>query len=286
MKKLLILFLSLSIFFPQAVVGHGSGFPPFFKINSKIADPYFLQNVGAFSTNINIPQDSAQRNFLIGEKINFEIAEESLATLYPPEIMDKIKYRWDYGDKHYTSGVKNSYAYKQNGSHILTITADFNDVDNPPQVIETALINVVPDNNYQLPKAVIKINNKKGNAKSYNILEFDLNNSLKFDSTESYSGSSKIVKYTWDFGDDQASSNKIANHQYQLPQSFATVVLRVTDENGFFADSYVNVKNIGENDPNNPQDFQKIQKIALTALIFVLFLGLGYGITRYKRKKK
>ncbi|HSW76212.1 MAG TPA: PKD domain-containing protein [Candidatus Saccharimonadales bacterium] len=276
MKKAIIIlavFLVLSLLYPAYSYAHGSGFPPFFKIDDKIADPYFLQSVGVFSSDLTIPQDTAGKNFLQGEQLNFEIDESRIGTVYTPDVMDKIKYKWDFGDSDHADGVKNSHVYKKNGSYILTITADYHDPNTPDQLIESLLINIVPDKNYQLPKSAIKVNGKSSNEKNYNILDFDLVNSLSFDGSGSYSKSSQLVKYSWDFGDDKTGNGISSNHEYELPQAFATVVLRVYDQNGFFADSYVNIRNSGKNDPNAQSENSKINpRIIVIGIVAVLIL--------------
>lgn len=273
-----ILFVVLSLVMPKIVNAHGSGFPPFFKIDGKIAQPYFLQNAGAFSTVLNIPQDVAGKNYLVGEEISFEIDKSKLATVYPPDTLDSITYKWDFGDAEHAGGLKQAHKYKKMGSYILTITADYQDSDLQPQIIESALINILPDKNYQLPKAVLKANKRVGTNKNYNILDFDLVNDIEFEGHESFSSSSNINKNEWDFGDDKTATGSNVVHRYELPQAFATVILRVHDTNGFFTDAYVNIRNNGKNDPDAQSNGIKINTrsyliggIVFLILIIVIF---------------
>lgn len=277
MKKLQFIFAVFSLLFiiiPKEVFAHGSGLPPFFKIEEKVAGTYPLQNVGVFSSSLNIPQDIAHKNFLIGEKINFEIDEEALSIVYPPEILKKIKYKWDFGDGAKASGLKNKHVYKKTDSYILSINADYEDPNTPDQVIESVLINVIPNKDYILPNPVIKVNNERSNKKDYNILDLDFNNSLSFDASGSKAGSSKIVKYVWDFGDEKSAEGINVSHEYELPQAFATVVLRTYDENGLFSDTFVNLRNSGSNEPKSrSKNIFSNNKIVVLVSVLILLAG-------------
>jgi len=255
MQFVIAVLLFLSLLFPKPTLAHGSGFLPFFKIDGEIANSYFLQNVGVFSSSLNIPQDVANKRYFVGEAVDFEIDLPQLETVFTPEVMDKLEFAWDFGDGQKGQGTKNTHIYNNPGSHILTITADYGDPDTQPLLIESALITVVPDRNYQLPQPVLMVNGKQGAKKDYNILEFDLAKPLTFSAQNSKSTSSKITSYSWDFGDDASAKGSIIEHQYKLPQAFATVVLRVSDNKGFFADTYINVRNSGKNEPNGPKNF-------------------------------
>lgn len=260
MKRISIIFIvfliaALSIITQRPIFAHGSGFPPFFKIDGELANPYFLQNVGVYSSILNIPQDDAGKNYLPDESIDFEIDKTKLETVFTPDVMDKLKFAWNFGDGTKGDGEKNSHSYKKPGSYILEITADYGDPNTQPLLIESALIQIVPDKNYKLPHAVIVINGKQGEKKNYNILDFDLNDSLTFDGRSSKSDSSKITSYSWDFGDDIKGEGSSVSHRYQLPQAFATAILRVKDNKGFFSDSYVNIRNSGKNEPGGLKNF-------------------------------
>ncbi len=286
MSYLRIAFVFLLFFFiPHSVSAHSAGYPPFFKIEGEIAETYPLSELGVFSTTLEVPQDTAPKNYVVGEKIPFEIDTEILNNVFPSEVAEKIKYKWDFGDGTKSEGTKKEYAYKKPGSYILTITADYHDPATPPQLIESVLIHILPNRDYKLPQAIIKANDKKGTKEDYNIIDFDLNNRLHFDASESVASSSKIVKFTWDFGDDNSEEGKTATHQYQLPQAFATVILRVEDENGFFADAYVNIRNSGSNEPNNPL-FGGLEMIAGPILVAVIAGILGFFLRKRKNSKK
>jgi len=281
MKKYILLFIFIFLLFPSPIFSHGSGYPPFFKIDGKLIDPYFLQNVGVFSSTLNIPQDVANKIYIPNEPINFEIDMKPLESVFATEVMDKLQFIWDFGDGTRGEGIKNSHAYKKAGSYIVSISVDYGDPAIEPPVIETALVQVVPHRGYQLSKPVVKINDKKGTKENYSILDFDLKNALNFDASESKSSSSQIVSYEWDFGDDKSAKGKSVKHQYELPQAFATVVLRIIDKNGLFTDSYVNVRNTGKNEPSSELDLGKIAIVAVGAIIL-----FGFGIGAYKLIKK
>lgn len=274
-----ILLFLYSFTAPRPALAHGSGFPPFFKIDGKIANTYFLQNVGVFSSSITIPQDSAEKNYLPDESIEFEIDKVPLESVFAPEVMDKLTFAWDFGDGSKATGIKNEHTYHKPGSYILTINVDYGDPNAAPLLIESVLIQVLPAKNYLLPKPIITVNGKQGTKKDYNILDFDLKNSLSFDGSQS-KASSKIVSYQWDFGDDNTGSGSSVTHKYQLPQAFATIVLRVTDEKGLFADQVVNIRNSGSNEP--PQNNFPLKKITLGSIIMLVIIVMVIAI----RKKK
>lgn len=276
MKKVQFIFaviLLVALIIPKKMLGHGSGLPQFFKVEGKIADTYPLQNAGVLSSTLTIPQDKVSRNFLSNETVSFEIDKNILGSVYPPETLDEIKFLWDFGDGSHAEGIKNNHKFNKIGSYILSINADFQDQNTPNQLIESVLVNVLPDKNYKLPVAQININGLKGIKENYNILDFDLAQTLSIDGSDSYSKSSKIIKYTWDFGDEKSEVGQQVTHKYELPQAFATVVLRVEDENGFFSDAYVNVRNNGKNEPDKFSDNLKDSKfLYFLFIIFVLIL--------------
>ena len=280
-----ILFFLSVIILPRAAFAHGSGYPPFFKIDGELANTYFLQNAGVFYSPLTIPQDIAAKNYLPNDSIDFEIDSVPLNTVFAPEIMDKLKFAWDFGDGTKASGVKNTHTYSKIGSHILTITADYGDPNAQPLLIESALIQVVPNSSYQLPSSVIKVNEKQGKKANYNMLDFDLAQPLMFDASSS-KASSKIVSYSWDFGDEKTGNKKITEHKYQLPQAFATVILRVKDEKGLFTDSIINVRNTGKNEPISKANVFQTKKPLLIGIVSAVLAFGTIGLFMVNKKKK
>jgi hypothetical protein len=276
--KRVFLFLILFFFsFSSVATAHGPDSISFLKIENKETKPYFLEDVGILSSELIIPKDMFEDTLLVGDEISLEIDVHKLEERFPDEDISKLKFNWDFGDGTKKEGVKQAHTYKKPGSYFLNIKSSKDDLS------ENVLLQVLPNKNYKTPQAVIKVNDKKGTNENYNILDFDLNNALSFGASESVPGTSKIVKYTWDFGDDKSLVGKSVKHQYQLPQAFATVVLRVEDENGLFSDSFVNVRNSGSNEPNSPQ----VQGIAMIAgPVLIAIIAAIVGIFYRRRKKK
>lgn len=246
--KRFFLFLILFLFsFSSVATAHGPDSISFLKIENKETEPYFLEDVGILSSELIIPKDMFEDTLVVGEEISLEIDIHKLEERFPDEDISKLKFNWDFGDGTKKEGVQQAHTYKKPGSYFLNIKSS------KEELSESVLLQVILNKDYKIPQSVIKVNDKKGTNENYNILDFDLNNALSFDASGSVPGTSNIVKYTWDFGDEDSREGKSVRHQYTLPQAFATVVLRVEDENGFFSDAYINIRNSGSNEPNNPK---------------------------------
>jgi hypothetical protein len=277
MKRFFLFLILLLFSFSSIVSAHGPDAITFLKIENKETKPYFLEDVGILTSELIIPKDMFEDTLLMGEEIFFEIDVHKLEERFPDEDFSKIKFNWDFGDGVKKEGVKQVHTYKKPGSYFLNIKSS------KEELSESVLIQVIPDKDYKIPQAVIKVNDKKGTNENYNILDLDLNNALSFDASGTVPGTAKIVKYTWDFGDDKSEEGKTVKHQYQLPQAFATVVLRVEDENGIFSDAFVNLRNSGSNEPNRPQ-VQGIAMIAGPVLIAILVAIVGIFYRRRRKK--
>ncbi len=244
MKKTILLFAILLVFiFPKSTLAHFANQQPFFKINSQYANLYPVPLTSL--ENFNLPQDLSPSNYLVNQTLNFEIDISRFPVL--PEVASKTKYNWDFGDGQQTHGLTASHTYTKIGSYILAIYAD-DGVTVKPQIFESILVNILPSKDYQLPKAVIKINSKQVNDPLTDISRFDFENQIKFDATASVANSGKIVEYFWDFGDQQSSSSAITSHSYDKSRGQGQFfpVLRVKDANGFIADTFAEIEN-----PNN-----------------------------------
>lgn len=280
-----VLFFLLTV----PVSAHVFGQPPYFKINGQYSNLYPVP-LTSFA-DFNLPQDLAPQNYLVGQKLSFELDENRLPA--PPEIVEKTNFTWDFGDGGTGTGLKNSHTYSKMGSYILDIYAD--DGTTPtPQLLEKALINILPDKNYKLPKSVILINGRGSKDPLTDILVDDFNQTFNFDATHSESGSERIVSYFWDFGDQKSSVSAIATHAYlkDTPQIFP--VLRIKDSNGFISDAFIEIKNekfagntlfakpsakIGKSQTKNIRS--QLKYSLLSIIVFVL----GFLIIRRLRKK-
>jgi hypothetical protein len=277
--KLLGIFISLiAILLPSSAFGHGGEAPVTVKINDTETKPYFIEDV--LVSELVLPDDTAGSNFLVDEEVKLEVNLTELAE-ENAEIAKKVNIKWDFGDGKKAEGFSISHAYSKTGSYLLKVSGAKE--DGSSVIDETILVNIIPDKDYKLPAAAITINGEKGTSENYNILDIDLNNFLTFDASSSKKGSSEIAKYVWDFGDDKSAVGKTVKHQYELPQAFATVILRVYDKNGLFTDATINVRNSGKNEPSSASSIMAIQKYAPYSLVLVILAG-GYFVLRRGKK--
>jgi hypothetical protein len=268
----------------STVSAHLAGQPPFFIINNFYSNLYTVPLTSL--NNFPLPQDQAPNSYLVGQTLNMKLDEKVLPA--PPEVIEKTKFTWDFGDKTPKgSGLSNTHVYSKMGSYILTIYADDGSVPTP-QLLESALINIIPEKNYKLPQAVIKVEGQSSKDPLTDVLHFPLDQNLHFDATSSTDPEGKIVSYFWDFGDQQSGTTATAQHSYPKDQTQIFVVLRVTDSKGFISDNFVELENgkfvAGENSQNSPAPTAKtasgVNKLPLIALAACLLLGVTFFMVR------
>lgn len=113
-----------------------------------------------FSTSLvdfNLPQDLAPENYVVEQKLDFEIDTNVLPV--PKEIIVKTKFRWDFGDSGSAAGLSNSYTYTKAGAYFLEIYAEYESVIGE-QLFQSVLVNVLPDARYKLPEGQIAVDGK------------------------------------------------------------------------------------------------------------------------------
>lgn len=287
--SLLIVNCSLLI---TPVSAHLFGQPPFFKVNGAYSNLYAVPLTSL--SDFNLPQDQSPANYLVNQPINFEFDVSRLPA--PADVVKKTQFTWDYGDGSKGEGLKNTHTYTKIGSYFLTVDA-FDGTTPQPQLLESVLVNVLPDNSYQLPKAVIKVNGQGSSDPLTDIKVFPFDQNIQLDGTASTANSSKVVSYFWDFGDQQSSTDPSPTHFYPGNQTQIFPVLRVKDANGFIADSYLeieNQKNVAVKG-TNPIDTQKANapkqglgaksESQLPKVLAVLFgfLVVGFMVQRFAR---
>ncbi len=249
-----ILLFGLFLLPQPKALAHLFGQPPFFKINGVYSNLYPVPLTSLY--NFNLPQDQSPESYLVNQPINFEFDISRLPA--PPDVVKKTQFTWDFGDGSKATGLKNSHTYTKIGSYFLTVDA-YDGTTPKPQILESVLVNILPNSQYQLPKAVIKVNGQGTTDPLTDIKIFPFDQNLQLDGTSSTAPSSRIVSYFWDFGDQQSSTEPSPTHFFSKNQTQVFPVLRVKDANGFIADSYIEV----ENQQNvaikgsNPLDSQK-----------------------------
>ena len=282
-KNICKLFKSLSVIliftlyilnFPSSISAHFIGQSPFLKINGQYANLYPVPLTSL--NNFDLPQDLASDNYLLKQSINFELNTGRLPA--PPEIVAKTKFDWDFADGTHAQSLKNTHTFSKIGSYIVKIYAD--DGTTPkPQLLESVLVNVLPasptggpDKNYQLPKAVIKVNGQQSRDPLTDILQFNFQDKLQFECSKS--------DCFWDFGDQKSGFGPTQTHEYPSDLSQVFVVLRVKDENGFIADNFVEIQN-SLNRQNNiatysakPAASPKKSSLSITIIAIIIFITL------------
>lgn len=276
MKKILItFFLFIVLFFPPAVFGHMVGQPPFFKINGEYSDLYPVPISSA--SNFELPQDLAKQNHFVGEKLEMEMDINQLPIL--PEVIDQTTFLWEFGDGARAEGLKNSHTYSKPGSYVMHIMAKYR--NDEPQLIQSTLINILPDQNYLLPQSKIKVNDKESSDPLTDIITVDFSKPVQFDASLSTSNQ-KIVEYFWDFGDGDTSNEANPSHQYDSESIQMFPVLRVKDSNGFIHDSYVQLDSIESISSLTTED--RTSFIWISIIVLVIFVSGFVGWWYFKRK--
>src|SRR5258705_2741528 len=153
MKKILFTCWLLLIFLlPSSALAHIAGQPPFLRVNGQYANLYFVPLSSLYD--FDLPQDGAPDNYFINQTISFELDPMKLPA--PSDVIAKTKFDWDFADGTHSQGLKNDHKFTKIGSYIVKIYAD--DSTTPkPQIIESVLVNILPDSNYKLPKAKILV---------------------------------------------------------------------------------------------------------------------------------
>lgn len=240
-------FLSLFFFRFQGTHAHLLGQPPYFKVDGVYSVFYSVQSYS--TSNIIPPQDFATGPYIVNTPIVFELDKSQLASIIPLEIVEKTTFVWDFGDGSKGRGFVNNHIYKKTGPYIVTIYADTSSFERgvEPQLLQSTFLNILPQKNYQVPVAIIKINGKEviqdvNTDTTQNVFPVTSNTIVRFDASSSKLGSSKIDSYEWDFGDGTTGSGSLVEHTYKSGFAFLAPVLKITDANGFYSEVSVGIK--------------------------------------------
>lgn len=236
MQLFFILLLVVPFLIPQPAQAHSVGQPPYFKINGIFTDYYPVLSTSLYG--FNLPQDIAPANYLVSENIEFEIDTSQLPV--PMEIVEKSKFLWDYGDRTTTEGLKNSHAYAKPGTYVMSIKVDTGD-GFEPEILQSTAINILPNADYKLPKAIIEINNASVNSPQEQ-LDVDFAKEVKFDGSKSDPGSSEITEYFWDLGNQESKTGDSFNYTYPENPYAVAPVLRIKTKDGFISDATIQIK--------------------------------------------
>lgn len=239
MKKfftfLIIFFFTI---FPTRANAHMLGQPPFLKINGAYTIIYPVPTTSLID--FYLPQDIGASNYLVNSQIEFEIDQNALPI--PPELLTKSKFFWEFGDGGKAEGMKVSYIYKKPGTYFAELKVDSGSGFGAPQVLQSTALNILPDNNYKLPKAVIEVNGKQSKDPLLDLIDVNFREKQNFNATKSEQGSSKITKYEWDMGDGTTAEGQELIYSYSENPYTVFPVLRVKTEDGFISDAYLQIK--------------------------------------------
>jgi len=224
------------------VNAHAAGQPPFFKVNGIYSPLYTVLSTSI--TDFALPQDQGPENYLVNQPIDFIIDRTQLAV--PQDVFNQTGFTWDFGDGTTGTGSELSHTYSKPGSYLIVIDAQYQDVSGA-QLFQSIMLNVLPDANYKLPKAVMAINGKTPADPLIDVINISFGQAVQFDASKSSGGGSKIVSYFWDFGDSKSGTGESVSHSYdtKLVQQQVFPVLRVKTADGFIADSFAEIDNKG-----------------------------------------
>lgn len=275
--KIFLLVLAL-LLFPSSAFAHVSN-ESVFTVNGKPADVNKSQELRENLFNLPPDSDQAPENYLIHETLTFETETAHLA--FDQKTIENTNYSWNFGDgtKEITQkgATTYSHAYEKIGTFNLRVYADYD--GKGKRLVQSLLLNILPDASYILPQAAILIDNNLIKTPS---LDIALGDTHVFKAATITSPTSRIVSYEWDFDDGTTNNKESTEHKFQLPQYSAAVALRITDENGFYSDTVVNLENNGANEPPIPGNL----KVKYVAALGVAVISLVVLFVVFKKKKK
>lgn len=274
-------FVLIFFLFNQIVLSHEQESQPFLKINGQNTTEYSVPMTSL--DNFQLPQDTSLTNYLVGERIDFEIESDKLPVL--PSIVANTNYLWDFGDGIKAEGLKTTHTYTKQGSYIVVLQAQYkNDL---PQLLQSTLINILPNVDYQLPQSIIEVDSFISKEPLTDPFVFKLGKELTFSGRASKSFSSKIISYEWDFGDGESAIGQEVKHTYQKDFGQFYPVLRIKTEDGFLADSYLEIKkDEGVTNQLETQNYDVKSKIAVAFFVILSLLILFFIVKGLKSRSK
>ncbi len=264
MQVIALLVLVISFIFVPAVYAQPETeeTEPVLLVNGKKAQ----KNNFPYSKNTLIPIFKTDENVIKNQPINFEL-DTSFLRLSGENQSDV--FIWDFGDKQNAEGKSVSHTYSNTGTYFIKIEAKFADVPFN-QEITSIQINIKPDKEYEIPKAVITLDKKivSGTEEEIKIAN---GQELEFSAENSISNSSQIKSYEWDFMDEERKFGQVTKHIFQNKlNSDHYAILRIKDENNLISDTYVKIHE--ENPDAKSQNEIKHSKSPI--IPFILITGL------------
>lgn len=276
------------IFYVPVAYAHLANQTPFFKINN-IYTPLYPVSPD-FNTDVVLPQDIGAENYLINEEIVMELDPATIPVV--PQILNQVSFAWDFGDGTKGDGIKTTHAYQKPGSYLVVIMAQYG--ADPPQLMQSTLINILPDRNYQLPKAVIRVNGQESNNNPQNRIKLNFGQQVELDGQLSQAQSSKVVSYEWNLDNTETSKEVVTSVTFHPELDRLYPVLKIIDENGFIAYGIVGLENGGffAQNPigfitNRALDKQPLPvKLGIGIIILLVIYVVVFGTAKLLRNKK
>lgn len=219
---LLVFLFSIPFILPKPAAAHASG-PPFLQINGQFTkdNPKYT---GEVNSDFPIPQEvTPQEKYLVNQPIKFDIDRTKL--FMSPDVAETIifRFRWDARTEVYEEGMNLSHTYTQPGSYLVSI--DTKAPDQPDfTLVVSILINVVPNEGYQLPTVSVK-----------NPGKYKTNRNITFKAETTTDPSASVQTYQWQIGSNTITGQESVKHKYTESDFFESLLLAVTDSNGLIA---------------------------------------------------
>ncbi len=195
-------------------------------------------DVGYFATPDTFSPETYKTNQIIEIKLNPDFLQLG------KNGYDNLVVVWDFGDGNkQIGGPEMSYSYSKGGSYLVKIdilSVDFGSTSTIEAPLEYAhqldysylQLDVVDDILYPLPEAtLVGFSNPILISKNREQYLFDASHSL---------GAEKL-RYLLDFGDGDQSESPFSLHTYTADTKIYPVVLRVSDNAGFFSDESMRI---------------------------------------------
>ena len=202
-------------------------------INGKLPAAYPLQ--GLYS-GLTLPQGAYHGTFLPGKNIDLTIDPSVLG-------LTRAAFSIDTGDGHvFDHTIHVTHAYAQSGSYLVKVRVNEDTGQEDAQGnVDSCLLTVTPTADYRLPHPLISINGNVVYDNAEHPYTLIVGAAARFAAAASRFGTAPIVKYQWDFGDENLGEGLAVTHVYDDPARYLYVILRATDANGVFADTFITI---------------------------------------------
>jgi hypothetical protein len=279
-----LLLVLLGLLVPKDTFSHSG--PPFTLINGA---PTITNKIYTSGNKILLPNELASRAFVVGESIAFGVDRSLLSV--DPNLIGENNFSWDFSDGNKTVGLSATNKFKESGSYIVMLRAKDPTYGNEV-VLESVRLDVLPDQNYKPPEAILKVDSKVVSNPLENIVKTNKGQEHIFDAGDS---KGEIVKYEWDFGDGtELVTGQKVKHIFKFEGNFnysMFPLLRVTDKSGLTSDAFVQVSNdpaLASNNTTGSNSDSETNNLLLPGFLLggLLLMVILFYLFRFFSKKK